>query len=245
MFCSKLLWSTLLLATFALPVVAQQGAASNDALQSPGAVTIFGCVNKTSGAVRIVDANTSCKATERKIHWNQKGPRGPQGNQGNRGPQGPQGEQGQQGPPGVAVGYSNVNIGVFPTIPAFPGVLVAQTAPVATSGAYFISATALLDIDTGDDGGAFCYDTTASSGEPIQYGGSSIAGFQQAAVTDQIQVTAGDSVQFFCYGSEGNVSEVFNGGLTATLINSAFDANAKHRHAHAASVRPPARPARQ
>src|SRR5690348_15525281 len=98
MFRSKLFGCTVLLLTMSvLPAAAQQVERSTNAIQPP-VVTIFGCVNNTTGAVRIVDSNTVCKSTEHKIHWNQVGPRGPQGNQGNRGPEGPQGLQGPQGP---------------------------------------------------------------------------------------------------------------------------------------------------
>jgi hypothetical protein len=109
----------------------------------------------------------------------------------------------------------------------FPGALIAQTKPVATSGTYFISASASLDIEN-SDGGAACYDTTASSGSPFQFGGSGLNGEQQASITDVISVSAGDSVQLFCFGSDS--SEFLNGGLTATLITDAANASKKPRH---------------
>jgi len=239
--------TVLLLAFSVLPIAAQQAAPSANGIQSPAAVTIFGCVNDTTGTVRIVNSNTVCKATEHKIHWNQVGPRGPQGNQGNQGlrgpegpqgPQGPQGAQGPQGPPGVAVGYSSVSIDQDPLLPGFPGVLLAQSNPVAFSGTYFISASALLDIGAGDNEGAFCYDTTASNGTPVQFGGSGLTGnFQQASITDVFTVNAGDSFQLFCYGSIGGFSDAFNAGLTATLINSADSASKKVRHGR--KIHPP------
>lgn len=70
----------------------------------------YACAVKTTGAVRIIDpAKQHCKTTERKLHWNQTGPRGAtgaqgvqgaQGIQGNQGPKGDQGVQGNQGPKG-------------------------------------------------------------------------------------------------------------------------------------------------
>jgi Collagen triple helix repeat (20 copies) len=238
--------TVLLLAFSVLPIAAQQEPPSANGIQSPAAVTIFGCVNDTTGAVRIVSSNTVCKATEHKIHWNQVGPRGPQGNQGNQGPrgsvgpqgpQGSQGPQGPQGPPGTSAGYSSVSVDQFPLLPAFPGVLVAQSNPVAFSGTYFISASALLEIGGGDTDGAFCYDTTASSGTPVQFAGSGLGNFQQASITDAFTVNAGDSFQLFCYGSIGGFSDAFNAGLTATLINSADSASKKVRHTR--KIHPP------
>jgi hypothetical protein len=134
----------------------------------------------------------------------------------------------------ISVGYSSTNIGNFPVIAASPGTLIAATNTIATTGTYYISASALLDINAGDTLGAFCYDTLASSGAAVQYGGSSSAGveqgFQQAAITDVLFVGAGDSVQLWCYGSSGGVSDVYNAGITATLINSADVAPRHIRH---------------
>ncbi|WP_433219889.1 hypothetical protein [Microtetraspora malaysiensis] len=81
---------------------------------STAAKVIYGCVNKKSGYVRIVNATTVCKPTEYKIYWNQAGtpgadgatgiggagatgPQGPRGLQGERGPAGPQGPKGDTG----------------------------------------------------------------------------------------------------------------------------------------------------
>ena len=130
------------------------------------------------------------------------------------------------------MGLSSSNSDV--ALAAFPGTLVASTNSIATSGTYFISVSALLDINATDSLGAFCYDTLASNGSPFEFGGSSSAGvaqgFQQAAITDVIGIGQGDSVQVWCYGSTGGVSDAFNAVVTATLINSASDAPAVRRH---------------
>src|ERR1700733_179241 len=231
--------TVLLLAFSVLPIAAQQAAPSANGIHSP-AVTIFGCVNDTTGAVRIVSSSTTCKATEHKIQWNQVGPRGPQGNQGNRGPQGPQGPQGaqgpqgpqgQQGPSGISVGYSARGAGTLLTAP-FPGILVAQT-PAVNAGTYFINASALLDITSGDE--VFCYTTSVNNPNfPTNFGGSNFGGFlQQDSNTDVLTVSAGDAFQLFCYSAVTQNSSVFNGTITATLINSAFSAKkatAARRH---------------
>lgn len=250
------------LATFACLIVGTatgtpQPATSANGIQSPAVVTFFGCVNNTTGAIRIVSKTTVCQSSEQEIHWNQKGPQGPQGQQGPQGLQGPegpqgpkgpkgpkgpqglqgiQGIQGQPGPPGIAVGYSGLNIGQFPALTDSPGVEIAHTNPVAAAGTYFVSATALLE-SAADSSGALCYDTTASSGSPSQFAGSSSVGFQQASIADVITVSAGDSFQLWCYTQNGGTSSVFNAGITATLINSASDASKKPRHPR--KVHPP------
>jgi len=70
---------------------------------------IRACVLRTTGALRIIDANKSCSPNERAIEWGQIGPPGPAGPAGPTGlagpagpvgPAGPQGAQGPQGPVG-------------------------------------------------------------------------------------------------------------------------------------------------
>jgi hypothetical protein len=213
---------------FVASATAQQPGISADASRIPAVVIIFSCVDNTTGAMRIVGGTTACKSTEHKIHWNQQGP------------QGPQGPIGQQGPPGISVGLSSaISGGVI--LPAFPGVLVAQSAQVAPSGTYFISASALVDVE--DSNGVFCCDTIASNGTPFQFGGSTLIGAQQASITDAIAVNAGDSFELWCSGSDNDTSEFLNAGLTAILINSASDASNRfqdsrtHRPTGSAKVR--------
>ena len=209
--------------------------------------TYFGCVNNTSGAIRIVTSSTTCHATEHKIQWNQVGPKGSTGAQGPKGSTGPQGPAGLQGPQGLAgpQGPPGMSVGLSATLPPAsnvplttnPGVLVGQTNPVPTSGVYYINASALLEVASADPEGAFCYDTVASSGSPSQYGGSGDAAdrLQQASIADTLFITAGDSAQLWCYSALGAGSYVFNSGITAVLINSASAAPRRAGHSH---VRP-------
>jgi hypothetical protein len=95
---------------------------------------------------------------------------------------------------------------------------VAQTNPVGISGTYFISASVLPFVASGDSF-TFCYDTLASSGSASQYGvGDTSDGYIQASISDVLFVGAGDSVKPLCYsgGTAGDVA--FNAGITATLI---------------------------
>jgi hypothetical protein len=50
---------------------------------------IHACVNKNSGAIRIVGANSTCSLKETALDWGIVGPAGPQGDQGLQGPPGP------------------------------------------------------------------------------------------------------------------------------------------------------------
>jgi hypothetical protein len=60
--------------------------------------TIRACYSTSSGALRVVDANATCRANETGLLWNQKGPKGDPGPQGEPGPAGP---AGPAGPPGA------------------------------------------------------------------------------------------------------------------------------------------------
>jgi hypothetical protein len=55
--------------------------------------TIYACITKATGNIRIVSAPTQCKSSEGLIQWNVAGPAGPPG---------PAGPQGPPGPPGPA-----------------------------------------------------------------------------------------------------------------------------------------------
>jgi hypothetical protein len=69
---------------------------------------IHACVNKQTGAVRIIAVGAHCKVTENAASWNITGPEGPAGPQGARGVQGPTGPQGAQGPAGTGAIPANL-----------------------------------------------------------------------------------------------------------------------------------------
>jgi hypothetical protein len=59
---------------------------------------IKACSSKSTGSLRAIDSKKSCKRSERRLSWNQRGARGLQGIQGSQGVQGPQGITGDTGP---------------------------------------------------------------------------------------------------------------------------------------------------
>jgi len=75
-------------------------------IQANAAVTYYGCVNNSTGAITIVSATTTCKTGFHKIQWAQTGPQGPVGPTGPKGatgatgPTGPKGATGATGPQG-------------------------------------------------------------------------------------------------------------------------------------------------
>jgi len=186
--------------------------------------TIFGCVNNSTGAVRIVGSATTCSAGEHKINWNNPGAPGLPGNPGPQGPQGVQGLPGKigttgpggpQGPAGNTVGYWATGENI-PLDEGFPGILVAETTPVM-EGTYYVTASTLLTVGSGDR--AFCFTTTPTSGDR-DFGGSGLAaGAQQATNTNVLFANANETIQLRCYSGQNATSRVFAGTITAVLIN--------------------------
>jgi hypothetical protein len=75
------------------------------AAPSANASTLYACVKKKSGAVRLVSKSTKCKKSEKKVSWNTEGPaglRGPQGLDGKAGGEGKGGAEGKSGLAGAA-----------------------------------------------------------------------------------------------------------------------------------------------
>jgi hypothetical protein len=221
---------------------------------NPMVTTFYGCVNNTSGAIRIVTATTTCKSTEHKIHWNQAGPQGPkgpqgpqgpkgaQGPQGTQGPQGVQGPVGPQGPAGISVGYSWSGNAGGAAIAGFPGSVVAQGNAVGTTGEYYINATVMV-IDQPADG-IYCYTSTVNNGGGI-FGnqvGTNVAAstnstvYASASVADTWFIGAGDAFQLWCYTAGSNTSSVYDSLSTATLIDSPGAMPKKHRHSGQSTV---------
>jgi hypothetical protein len=66
-------------------------------------------------------------------------------------------------------------------------------------------------------------------------------GYQQVSITDAVFMTAGDYAQVSCYSWNGNGSSfIYNGGFTATLINSFFGAKpARDPHKGKNLAKPP------
>lgn len=65
--------------------------------------TIYACVNRSTGIVRIVSGSIRCYGSEYETHWSVTGPTGPQG------PKGATGATGPQGPAGVGTSLVDAN----------------------------------------------------------------------------------------------------------------------------------------
>ncbi len=61
------------------------------------AATIHACLNKKTGAVRVVSSKAKCKKSEKSLSWNSEGPAGKNGLNGNNGLNGANGSNGTNG----------------------------------------------------------------------------------------------------------------------------------------------------
>jgi hypothetical protein len=101
----------------------------------------------------------------------------------------------------------------------FPGHVIAQTSNVPVAGVYYIAASALLLVSSGE--AVYCYTTSGANGAGVfdMQAGSNVAGYTSTAPSDAIFITAGDIFQFWCYDKGGTTSSVVEAAITATLIN--------------------------
>jgi type VI protein secretion system component Hcp len=89
--------SPLMAAVVGVLVLASAGFAVASALPGEGP-TIDACIQKESGALRVVGSAGDCRNSERAISFAKEGPRGPAGQAGADGAQGPQGPAGKDAP---------------------------------------------------------------------------------------------------------------------------------------------------
>jgi hypothetical protein len=86
------------------------------------------------------------------------------------------------------------------------------------AGVYYVTATALLNVASGDEGG-FCAIVKGSNpGSILAYGGQDGDGYLQAAETVALAITAGDTIKEKCGTKGTNGSVAYNAGITAIRI---------------------------
>jgi hypothetical protein len=106
------------------------------AASAAGATTIYACVSKKNGAMRIVSAKAKCKRGEHKLSWGASGPAGAPG------ATGAAGSPGAAGANGVGVDYASSVFG--PTELAASEVVITKTIP---AGSYFVNAKTVVGAD--------------------------------------------------------------------------------------------------
>lgn len=137
------------------------------------------------------------------------GPQGPQG------PAGPQGAQGAQGPAGFSLGYHGFS--ATPAAISTSPLIFAQAPALSTTGFYYVTGMAELQVTGGDLVG--CEIASQFSGSFASPALASIAGYQTVSVSGQAQLGAGDVVYMYCISYATGSSVFYNGGFTALLVN--------------------------
>jgi hypothetical protein len=160
-----------------------------------------------------------------------QGPAGATGATGSPGPKGPAGAAGAtgaagpQGPAGLAAGSFGYTKAVQPLSQS--ATIVATTQPLANSGSYYVTASAFVAVDTGDE--VTCYVSNGDSGNFFDgiYGGfdntknKSFAIQSQVTVVDDWGATAGDVMNLYCSSATGDSnSYVNNAAISVTYIAS-------------------------
>jgi hypothetical protein len=105
------------------------------------------------------------------------------------------------------------------------------------AGTYYVTATALLHVATGDTQG-FCYITKGSSNgsSALDDGGATQVGYFQAAETVAASVNAGDTLQEWCVTGGNTGSVAYNAGITAIrVLSSSGTTPAVHGNSSAAA----------
>jgi hypothetical protein len=119
-----------------MPAAAPADAAAPAAASAGGATTIYTCVSKRNGTMRIVSAKAKCRHGEHKLSWNASGPAGPAG------VPGAPGAAGAPGANGVGADYSSFDLGPVNLALSEKGdVVVTKTIP---AGTYFVNAKTVI-----------------------------------------------------------------------------------------------------
>ncbi len=160
------------------------------------ASTIYACVKKHSGAVRIVSSGAKCKRGEQKLSWNTNGVNGAAGKNGATGPQGPAGASGKDGVNGLngtALAYAHVL--ATGTLDVAHSKNVSTSSKAAGTGIFCLKTTVPVTIAFG------AVDTSASGG---QFGAlSAVLGGQDETNIVGTFCPAGDNVLAGTFNEEG------------------------------------------
>jgi hypothetical protein len=146
----------------------------------------------------------TCPTGDSSLVWNKVGPPGP------------------QGPAGISTGVSGTSGTSVPLNTAQSLVTVFSSAAAPVSGTYYVSASVMLIVAQGDTVACILADNNGAQGAFATVGPVPNQTYETIPLSQAISVAAGDSVRVECTGYTANTNTSFyDGGITATLINSA------------------------
>jgi hypothetical protein len=229
----------------ALTVLGAGGVASANGSPATTSGTIKACYKTTTSpsTIKRIPGSSTCPSGNSTLTWNQSGPRGPQGPAGSQGPAGPQGPAGSQGPTGpqgpagLSVGTSGTSGTLVPLNQAQTLKTVLSGSAVPTGGVYFVNASVMLIVASGDTVACILADNGNAVGVFATVGPAPNQTYETLPLTGAISASAGDTLEVQCADyTSSNVTTFYDGDITSVLMSSTGNAAA-----HAAKSRP-ARP---
>ncbi len=105
------------------------------------------------------------------------------------------------------------------TIPALAAVVAAETGKLA-AGTYYVSATAMFDLATGNTGGICQVVRANNMNHPLSEGGANGGPFVQVAETVAVKLKSNERLAEKCFvqGTASSQSTIFDAGITAIRV---------------------------
>jgi hypothetical protein len=138
------------------------------------------------------------------------------------GPAGPKGPQGPQGPAGISAGVSGTSAAPVTLNQAQTLIPVISTAAAPTTGTYYVNASIMLVVAQGDTVTCLASGANGDTGAFTTVGPVANQTYETLPLSQMVPLNAGGSATVMCsdYTSNSGTS-FYDGGITATLINSA------------------------
>ena len=169
-------------------------------------------------AMNHIATSSACPTGYLSLTWNKVGPQGPQGVQGPKGVQGP---QGVQGPAGISVGASGTSATSVPLNKVETLTPVLSTAAAPQGGTYYVNASVMLVVAQGDTVVCVMSGANGETGAFSTVGPVANQTYETLPLSQNVALNAGGSATVECTDYTSNAATSFyDGGITATLINS-------------------------
>jgi hypothetical protein len=152
----------------------------------------------------------TCPTGDSSLAWNKVGPQGPAG------PTGP------QGPAGISTGVSVSSATPVTLDQAQTLIPVLSTPAAPAAGTYYLNASIMLVVAQGDTVTCLASGANGTTGAFTTVGPVANQTYETLPLSQMVTLNAGGSATVSCADYTSNAStSFFDGGITATLINSA------------------------
>jgi hypothetical protein len=192
--------------------------------QDSSSTVISACYSTKTGALRL-DRSGACRAGEKKLQWNKRGPVGPRGPVGARGPAGPTGPNGRTGPTGQTGPAGPVTsavgrLGAPFTLPdSGPAAEVASATITLPADGHIVANSVVSAEETSSNSALYCYFSLdgqeTGSVSPTVTTSSNSAIDEAVPNTSQFAASAGThTVTLSCARQSGTGAKLYSGTLT-------------------------------